>query len=303
MNEVIAVEPRAFKDAREFLGFMSQFGFHQGRFIGSYPMKWIRQVIKHLDANTSDPLERAIAIEHLKREITCRNRILDLSVPLNQSPEAWIEIALQGKIDGIFQDVIAERGNSSGFQSFPIPPDYFDKFPRNQRVLSGAEGYGEVAKILLSTSYEIAIFDPFLSKGRDTWRVVLEKFASIAASGGICEQFNIFTLEDRTDSPQAIQRWAKAFYQNVRRHVNVTHYVLRDEGNIDADDHPRYLISIKGALNFDRGFEADSPPRKRLVSVVDRALHEELCKQFLEDVDKCLPFKIVEQPIVLGRTT
>ncbi len=301
MNEVIAVEPKAFKDASEFLGFISQFGFHQGRFIGSYPTKWIRHVMKHLDANASD-LERATAIEHIKRDITFGNRILNVAAPLDQTPAAWLENASKGKRDGIFQDVIVGRGNSSEFQSFPIPPDYFDKFPRNQRVLSDPNGYGDVAKILLSTSYEIAIFDPFLSKGRDTWRVVLDKFSSIAAKGGICERFNIFTLEDRTDSPQATRKWANSFYTNVRKHVNVTHYVLRDEGNIDADDHPRYLISIKGALHFDKGFESDSPPRKRQVSVVDKALHDELCKQFLEDVDKCLPFKIVGQPLELNKS-
>lgn len=290
MNEVIGVEPSAFKDSGEFLGFIGHFGFHQGRFVGAYPSKWIQQVIRHLD--TASDLDRSAAVEILKQETVSRTRTLELSAPFDAAPVTWLENAIQRQQEGTISDVIAARANAHKVKSFPLAPDYFDQFPRTDRIFSSPDGYADVAKILLTTAYEIALFDPFLSKGRDTWKIVLERFSQVA-SQGICEEFKIFTLDDR-DSPDAVKRWANQFYQDVRKHVGVTHFVLRDIGHAEADDHPRFLVSMKGALQFDKGFESDDPPRRRVVSVVDRRLHNVLCKQFLEDSDASLPFKIVE---------
>jgi hypothetical protein len=299
MNEVIAVEPEAFKDASEFLGFIGHFGFHQGRFVGVYPKKWVQQVIKNLDDKMTDH-ERTLVVEQLKKEKLEPYRTLAIEADFKPAPVTWIENAAQRKQEGIFSDVIVARGDSTEFTSLPLLPGYFDKFPRDMEVLSSPDSYAEAARILLTTASEIALFDPYLSKGRDTWKTVLNKFANVA-SAGICEEFKIFTFDDKY-SPDKLYRWATQFYQDVRKYVKVTHYVLRDKGNIEADDHSRYLISMKGALSFDKGFASDYPaPRKRRVSVVDRVLHEKLRMQYLEDIETCLPFEIVDKPLKLDR--
>lgn len=293
MNEVIAIEPSAFENSTEFKFMFSQFGFHQGRFIAAYPGKWISQVKKHFDGLADVEKKRLFR----SLDLHGADRVLNLGLPFDGPPKTWVDNAREQKCKGNLTDVIVARNTCCEFQTPDLlDSEYFLRFSHYENVPSDAGSYANVARILLITSHEVAIVDPFLCKFRDTWRFVIEKFASTAKQGGNCKRFKIFTFEDekREDSTEMLERQCKAFYRNVLDNVNVTHIVLRDTGRFEADDHPRYIISIKGALDFNRGFESDRErePRLRKVSAVDHSMHQLLCDQYLEEN---LPFEIIHK--------
>ena len=288
MNEIFAIEPTSFDDDRDILHVMDRFGFHEGRFVSEFPKKWVRLVYEHID--TFPDLKRK------KAEVAFAKYRHNCLVPVGYpySPDkTWIENAREAKEHNVVADVIASRVHGDGAQSTgSIDAEYFAQWGgRQAEILSSARNYADVASMLLLLSHEVAIVDPYIGCFESRFQVVLEEMAMIAARGR-CRKFLVFSMEDRSTTEQ-IARGARSFFLPVLKlGISVTYRVLRDIGKPDADNHGRFVFSIKGAMQFDHGFDQEDPPRMRKVAVLDRPVHDRLCLQYLEGE---LPFSVVSE--------
>ena len=282
MIDLFAVEPTAFEDSKDMKFLLSQVGFHKGRMIARCPKQWIRSVLA-----TVSGTKRTVFVEMLKKhekDFVKIGSALDLS-------KSWIDNARHLKQQHVIYDAIAARGSNAEFPDLDVDNEYFESFGGSARnVLSSPDGYAEASSFLLKQSkFGIAIFDPLIGLLESRWKKVLERMADVAMTG-ICREFNVFTLQ-RKDGIEQIERGAPQFFGNLcKKGISVNYTVLRDKGRPDADDHARYLISYLGAMQFDRGFDAEEPPRDRKVSLLPTALANSLARQFL---DGDLPFERV----------
>jgi hypothetical protein len=282
MIDLFAVEPTAFEDCKDLKLLLGQVGFHRGRMIARCPKQWIRSVLESVSGS-----RRTEFVEILRKH---EKDFVKIGSTLDQS-KSWLDNARHLKRQKIICDAIVARGSDAEFPDLDVDDEYFESFGGSARnVLSSPDGYAEASSFLLQKSkYGIAIFDPLIGLLESRWKKVLERMADVAMSG-TCRKFNVFTLL-RKDCIEQIERGAPQFFSNVcKAGVSVNYTVLRDIGSPDADDHARYLISYLGAMQFDRGFDAEEPPRERKVSLLPPALANSLARQFL---DGDLPFERV----------
>lgn len=291
MNELFAIEPTAFEDHKDLKELLQRFGFYEGRFIAEYPGKWIKMVYEHI--NQFPDIERARAVAVLQRFKD--DRIVPTGQPYQPS-EPWLENARKIKRDGVVQDVIVDRRHIG---VFPSPADadseYFARWAsRGDSVRSCPDGYGSAASYLIAMSEEIAIVDPWLRKLSDRYRAVIDRFAEIA-SRGRCRHFVAFTLDDGSSYDRNRLLGERFFEKTLGLGIRATLFVLREMGDPDGDEHARWLISVKGAMGFTKGFEEERPPQGRHVYFLDRPDHVRLFRQFLDAEQKFLPFNVVQR--------
>lgn len=285
MNELFAIEPTAFVDHRDLKFLLARFGFSEGRFVAEYPKRWIRLVFDHLSTLPDVERSRAVALLQKYKE----DRLLPSGSPYLQEM-SWIENAQATKKSGQVADVIVAREHGGIFPTPDVDIEYFhDRGGRTANVLSIAEEYASAASILLRLSHEVAIVDPYIhSRPTKGYQRVIESMATQAAKGK-CRSFIIFSLDDGTglDRTEVVVR---QFFASVcKLGISVKYVVLRDQGSEDADNHGRFMISSKGAMQFDKGFEEEGTPRYRKVSILDSPMHKHLYSQYLEDQ---LPFDV-----------
>lgn len=286
MNELFAIEPEAFADHRDVKYLLEQFGFTEGRFVAEYPSSWVRRVFDHLRTLPD--------YEHKKAEAAFNRYRGTLLVPTGypySGEISWLHNARNAKAASAIADVIASRNNDCGAPTPDIDKEYFFKWGgRNAQVLSSPQGYASAASVLLRLSHEVVFVDPFVICFASRFQAVLMEMAKLARSGGKCDRFFVYSLEDRSSAEQ-MTRGARAFFAPIAASgIKVTFVALRDVGHKSATPHPRFLLSIKGALQYDRGFDAEDPPRHQIVSTVDKPLHDTLCQQYLEGA---LPYEAV----------
>ena len=287
MNEIFAVDPKAFSNALELKYLFERFGFHEGRFVGQLPKKWRLMAEDHI-RNWPDGARKSAQVLLDKYY---RDRVIRLGYPY-QSDLPWLDNAIDAKERGAVADVIAARESGDKVSTIDdIDDDYFRRWGGRQfEVMSSAEKYAHAASLLLSYSHEVVFVDPYIISFRGDFQRVLEEMALMAKAGSKCNCFKVFTINDRSTIDQ-IKKAAPRFFRPIyERGIAVEFSVLQDVGDPNADDHSRYLFSIKGAMQFDHGFDEESPPRKRKVSFVDSHIHNLLCSQYLEGN---LPFKVM----------
>jgi len=59
-------------------------------------------------------------------------------------------------------------------------------------------------------------------------------------------------------------------------------YLLVDDATCRSKMHPRYLISIKGGIRYDQGFQRLPKGRRNDVSPLGSALHDEVLRTYQE---------------------
>jgi hypothetical protein len=292
MNDLIAIDPTAFSDARDVKYLLEHFGFSEGRFIAEYPKKWVKLVHCHLD--TFPTMEAKAAKEKLEKYRKSGFRFASPKADYKPD-ESWLGNALTARAERKLSDVIAARDNPAG-QPSPddIDEEYFSKYGSRQcEVFSTADEYAKVAYRLLAVSHEVVFVDPYIISYGERFKRVLERMAEVALLEGKCITFKIFTMEDGKSSPNQIERGAKQFFAEITASgIRVEFFVLRDIGHREADNHARFMFSIHGGIQFDHGLDEESPPRLRKIAMLDRNIHDRLCRQYLEQE---LPFEIVQR--------
>lgn len=293
MNELIAIEPAALATLESMRYLMERFGFHEGRFIAEYPNKrWEKMVYEEIDRRLPDVEAKKVKELFVKYRHSA-GRVASISTSYDQKMP-WHTNACAAKQQQVIADAIVEHENDMGLTAaHDIDEEYFTRLGGRQiRVLSSAHEYAKLSERLLATSHEVIFFDPYIITFANRFKNVMLEMARVSQRHGKCKLFKIFTLRDRflKESDEQVIRGANAFCKAIADiGVKVELNILRDIGDHHADDHGRYLFSIKGGMQFDHGFDEEAPPKRRLISMLDRGEHDRLWKQFMEGE---LPFAL-----------
>lgn len=277
MNEHFAVEPNACESAAELRHLLERFGPYCGRYIASFPPSWLKAVLEATSAWSE--LERARAVTVLQRAqerfAVIRRRDLNFDTSKN-----WLQNlrTIQDNMKPFAGAIVARENRDERFPSV----DTLELSPTSDEVIDAVpEEFGRVSSTLLLVSPEVSIIDPFLDPTRRDRSAVLEALLK-AARGGRCGLVTMFARHAEMFSPTGVERELKRLLSRSGGPVKQLRMVLVDDGRSAEKLHARYLLSVRGALRFDQGFQELTRGRKMDVSVVGEKVHKSLVERFLE---------------------
>jgi hypothetical protein len=172
--------------------------------------------------------------------------------------------------------------------------------PRDVQVIMEAPALAKEMALMLENARVVAFvdayYDPFNSQYQNTLRECLR----LVKSGNRCTGCEIHH-SDLSDSPpaEAIEREARAkFGRVIPLGMTVTIYRWRRKPG-GADFHARYLLTDRGGIRVDAGFQAKGAGRKTDMMLMDFALSQKIRKAFERDAGV---YQLVEPVLQIAPT-
>lgn len=273
MNELYGADPSILKTASDLRLLLSAFGPYSGRYLANYPMDWsarVRGNLQHVGE-----IEAARIYTLLRRAQENIALITRANLPWSVDRE-WLENAEPLNFDGL----ISHKSGSPNvykFDEMELPPT------TEERVLGSATEYLRISKILLVLSPEIAFIDPYLNPLHRDCAVVLNKlFQQIAI--GKCRKITLWTRASNVFRSASVSV-IKTDLINELRKMTLTaklksgcevEMLLVDDDAQQSKMHGRYLLSIKGGIRLDQGFQQLRQGRQVDVAPIGKKSHDAL---------------------------
>ena len=286
MNELYAADPVACKNSSELKLLLASFGPYTGRYLASYPVNWSSIVEKNLGSVGDIELTR---IKTLLRRAT-ENLALVPRILSWRAEEDWLSNAMSlllktQSLPAVFDGLIAtfsEPPTIHLLQDLDLPPT------ADESVDGVANEYARTSKILLLMSSELALIDPYLNPLKQSCDSVLKAIFEVAAKGRNrkislwVRASEIFssgsTAAIKIDLDRALHRFARDAKFKAGREIEM--FLVDDSREINL--HDRFLLSIKGAIQFGQGFQKLPTGRRVGVAPVGRSRHQALVSIHLD---------------------
>jgi len=283
MNEFFVAEPNCCESIGDLRFLLSRFGTHAGRYLVEYPKDW-RSLLRE---KFQSPMEEK-RFEYLLEEVKKLDNAAILVKPsLPWKPEfSWVDNALNltriqpPELDEIITSPLATKPGTVSFDD----PKLFSN--AGERIHTQPNEYVRVCKTLMIVSHELHFIDPYLNPCKKDYQVVLEEMLKVIAKGK-CRRVifwakTSYVIGERRHSWEEVVRGWKDLLRSVGwPDDRCFQYNLVDDSWSD-EIHARYLLSFKGAVRLDKGFQRQPRDRKVDVSPVDKSTHDDLWQIYHE---------------------
>ena len=261
MNEEFAIDPEACESGFEFKALLMHFGPFTGRYAVLYPKNWITMTLHRVEA-LPDGLGKAAAKRAIKQAIDegaftkprGRDWIPEHDWPVNVR-------RVQAGPDR-FDDVIARR--TLGHE-FPVLETFDPPASVELTVRPRAADLAAPARQLIVAATEVAIVDPYFRPCRAENAVVLTELLRIAAASSTCRSLVIWARADKQkeDSDGEIRSALRRTASDAAFSGRSLGIKLLRDGVLESDRGPqtfhlRYLVTERGGLRYDKGFQQET---------------------------------------------
>lgn len=278
MNELYGADPAIFKTASDLRLLLSAFGPYTGRYLAHYPSDW-RARIKENFQNLSEMEVHKINIllQNAKKD---SKFFPDPQIPWNETKE-WLENAKPLLTHPRFFDgLIAKESSKPNIHHF----DELELSPTTEeRVLGTATEYLRISKFFLALSPEIAFVDPYLDPLKSGSATVLKVLFQEIAKGK-CKKIILWTRASKVFASASVPVIKKDLDNELRKMVSNAKFKSGCEIELRIVDdekgqnkmHGRYLLSIKGGIRLDQGFQQLPLGRQVDVAPIGKKSHDAL---------------------------
>jgi hypothetical protein len=283
MNERFAADPFCFHNCAEVQSVLQCFGVHTGRYLANYPEDWEQRLA------TSPSLAKPVVaarVSTLLRRAKERCGLVSMPSLMWMDHLSWVENANKlttqspPMLDGLVVPNETARVplKASTLDNFELPPT------AEERIASIPSEYVRVSERLLQTSHELALVDPYLNPCDRYVAPVFESLLAEAAKGK-CRLINCFARERDVLSASVTRDAIKNALKNMLNKVAIgkpirfNYYLLDDTTSRDRM-HDRYLLSVKGGIEFSQGFQKQRRDGKVTASPMSPTLHKEIWSIF-----------------------
>lgn len=298
MNDFYGIEPGAYSTPKEWGAQLASFGPHTGRYVLVLPgyKVWSEAVLSH---SGGGDLERE-RIRTILRRAFGHSPFLER--PLDRWPitESWLENAIRywRAADSKHKFIYVHEECFSNFTE-NRPDDckilssadiFLPSSPADEEIDTQPEDYWKVSQWLCQISAEIHFIDPYFNPvaGVDVCKVFFHYVEKIARlKKPIDVHFWVRCRERERDAGDGLQKTSREVEMLIREAAKGGRSGLRFHFHWVRDDtsrdklHARYLLTDKGGIQFDQGFQVLRPSGKRnMVSPVGLDLHRELFERF-----------------------
>ncbi|HLP67869.1 MAG TPA: hypothetical protein VK181_10165 [Rhizobium sp.] len=258
MHYEYAVEPQAIGSSWEnFRYLIEKFGFDRGRLISQFPKSWFRDVYEA--ANALTPMQRKMVEEALKQ--AKRNKVVRNRRAFDPAIGSWLDNALVQHRQQPFRAIIAgqaRRGEASVLsidtldESAPLM-----RVPHESDIPRDVESIAAALLGLLQFGSRLVFvdpyFDPFNPRQRKLFRELLRLVSEINP-GATCE-FHYRNDTKKGLSNEVLRREAAALSNYLIPSGMKISFFCWCEREGGEDFHARYLLTERGGIRVDAGFE------------------------------------------------
>lgn len=289
MNELYAADPAVCGHASELKLLLAAFGPYTGRYLANYPIGWGALLEKRFD-NLGE-VEAARIRLLLQRARESISLITKTDLPW-EGEKDWLANALPllvktASAPAVFDGLIATQAKP------PVIHDLhgLDFSPTaEERIAGTVNEYARVTKILLLLSPELAMIDPYLNPLNRYSFAVLQTMFDIAAKGK-CRKITLWARASKVvgcsayaaikiDLEKALNRLA--LKANFRSGREIEMLLVEDESS-RTKMHGRYLLSIKGGIRLDQGFQQLPEGRHVDVGPIGKNIHSDLLDIYCDE--------------------
>lgn len=279
MNELFAADPLVCAHASDLKLLLASFGPFTGRYLANYPTNWGVQVEK-LFENVGE-VEGAKILTLLRRARES-NTLVTRANLLWDSEKEWLANAepFLSATPPVFDGLVARQTKpptTHQLHELDLPPT------ADERIAGSAAEYARISKILLLLSPEIVLVDPYLNPLKSDYFTVLKALFELAAKGK-SQKITLWARASKvltSGNPQTIKTDLEERLRQLTRHANFkpgrgVEMVLVDDESRQTKMHGRYLLSIRGGVRLDQGFQRLPEGRQVDVGPVGKTVHGDL---------------------------
>lgn len=285
MNELYAADPLVCTRASDLKLLLASFGPYAGRYLANYPIDWAAHVERGLDS--VGEIETARVHTLLRRAKENLTLVTRSNLPW-KAEQAWLANAsslLEGS-NPVFEGLIANESNPPAVQELhevDLPPT------AEERVAGTASEYARISKILLLLSPEIALIDPYLNPQKRACAAVLGALFDLIARGK-CQKVMLWARATdvlgagnadsvKADLKETLRRLAITANFKPGREIEM---ILVEDESRRTKMHGRYVLSIRGGVRLDQGFQQLPAGRQVDVGPVGKVIHNQLLDIFFD---------------------
>lgn len=284
MNELFAADPAVCVNSSDLRLLLGSFGPYTGRYLAIYPTDWPHRIEAATAAVGDVEIARIKTI--LRRARDGLKVVMRTNLAWNES-EPWLNNASR-HLPATFNVLIGGQTN---------PPTVIDlsdldlPATAEERILAEATEYARVSKILCVLSPELALVDPYLNPLKNKYqKVLIAIFAQIAK--GRCQKISLWARADVVYGTETQTSVDVALIESMRKLAansklkpgTQIEMILVEDETSKSKMHGRYLLSIKGGIRFDQGFQQLPAGRKVEVGPTGQAVHTELLDIYFDGV-------------------
>lgn len=285
MNELYAADPAVCSHASELRLLLASFGPYAGRYLANYPIDWSAQVENQF-GNLGE-IEAARVKTILRRANEGMAIVTRANLSWDKEQE-WLANArpLLDVAPAVFDGLIAQHATPPAIHhlhELDLP------LTAEERIPGAASEYARVSKILLLLSPEIAMVDAYLNPLRRDCASVLKAMFDIAGKGK-CQKIALWARASEVFR-NGTHTVIKADLENSLRRLGIQanfkagreiEMILVDDESRETKMHGRYLLSIKGGIRLDQGFQKLPEGRHVDVGPIGKNTHNALLDIFCD---------------------
>lgn len=279
MNELYAADPAVCSHASELRLLLASFGPYAGRYLANYPTDWAAQVERQFE-NLGE-IEAARVKTMLRRANEGIAIVTRANLLWNKEQE-WLANAkpLLDVSPAVFDGLIAQQATPPvihHLHELDLP------LTAEERIPGTAAEYARISKILLLLSPEITLVDAYMNPLKRDCASVLKAMFDIAAKGK-CQKISLWARAAevfksgtkaviKTDLENSLRRLGEQANVKPGRQIEM---ILVDDESRETKMHGRYLLSIKGGIRLDQGFQKLPEGRHVDVGPIGKTVHDAL---------------------------
>jgi hypothetical protein len=315
MNDIYGMAPNAHATVAELRVLLATFGPHNSRYVWTLPSHkvWRDSVLAHF--SHLGEIDQARLKSILSKAIE-NSAFMDRSINCWPSAVCWLKNALEywrmeqppckpiyvSDVD--YDDLVFSQPGDAKFLISPY--ELSTVSPADEEIGTRPEDYWKVSKWLCTISGEVHFIDPYFdpttgTKVRDVFVHFLEQIALLRKLEYVhfWVRFDVGkdsfgrrrdSLDRRRVSAE-LRDIMKQATHGVQRGLRLSFHWVEDGASADRL-HARYLLTEKGGIKFDQGFQRIHPVgKKNMVSPVGHELHLQLFRKFSRKENS---FKVLE---------
>ncbi|WP_372089396.1 hypothetical protein P7L79_27105 [Tistrella mobilis] len=276
MLQEYAVEPAAIgSDWQTFRYLIEKFGFDQGRLISQFPKHWFREVYQAA-GGLSDLQKKRIeeALNEAKK-----NKVVRTGRPYDPDLGGWLDNALAEHGREPFHAIIAAA--NPGADACVLCGDEVDEghalmaCARERAVPRDVESLAAALQGMLRFGARVVFVDPFFDPYKALHKRVFLRLLSIVRDLNPRAECEIHYRyhENKPDNADLEGEAAALFGDIIPAEMAVTLYCWKERDG-GEDFHARYLLTDKGGIRVDAGFEPVGDHQNTDVSLMDFGLSQ-----------------------------
>lgn len=292
MNDIHGIAPNAVNTPNELRALLSGFGPFTSRYVLTLPgyKNWHQYLLNHFAHLGEIDQKRLKSILSNAKD---RQAFIDRTLDFWPITRSWPINALQNWQSHYKTIYVSDEDYLSISMETPeklmflvSPDDDHTISPSDQEISTEPEDYWKVSKWLCQISAEIHIIDPYINpcKSKDI-SDVFDKYINQLLILQKPTYINFWSRFERDMTGNDVTKIEEYINNSInacnpKRSIYLKFHLANDATSKDKL-HARYLITEKGGIKFDQGFQRIRPSgRKNIAPPIGESLHQILFDKF-----------------------